>query len=347
MARSKNKADIWDDNNLAEKPAKASAAVGFSEKKIKAIRGYTKLSLWSFPVTAIMLVVVFSGMGNAPDVKPTVITNQVDSAGKSAAIVEVNTWLDAVPAPIVGGSVVAWNGFDTEKPVKVPDELDRIVTTPSYKIEVHHFTLVDSKGSRYTSDVAVAVDKASGTTPIGSPSLSPIAPSADGWASDGPWYGLKTETASDPVTVAINQWAKAFTSGDPKVLRSIVGDPTASHSYMPLVGVSKVEATFVRGGSVPVLNKDGSPSDAKPQVLIAQVQLQLTWGTDPNAPAADGAPGGVQPQGSSLITYDLLIQKANTAAPVVVAWGGAGSGPHLKPYSQAVVDRTLTTEETN
>ena len=335
---SRRGSDLWDDSQLAEKPARKSNAVTLSDRQVKATRFYTKICLWAVPLVAVLGLVIYSEMGNEPVQEQQKITNQVDSAGKAAAIVAVNDWLEAIPAPLTDGEVVSWDGFDSKAAEKVAENLTRVVTNPEYGIEVHHFTLVDGQGTRYNSDVAVAVDEVNGTTVLGSPSLTPIAPSADGWASGGVWYGLKSEQSTDSVMVAINQWAKAFTSGDPDVLRATVGDPDPSHSYMPLTGVSEAVPTFVQGGSVPTFKDDGSVSNAAAKTLIVQVQLQLTW-----ADAAEIESGSQE--GSSLITYDLLIQGADTAAPVVVAWGGAGSGTQLKAYDQAIVDRSLTTEE--
>ena len=40
------------------------------------------------------------------------------------------------------------------------------------------------------------------------------------------------------------------------------------------------------------------------------------------------------------LTYDLLLDKADTAAPVVVAWGSPGAA--LEPYGNGVVGRTFS-----
>jgi hypothetical protein len=38
---------------------------------------------------------------------------------------------------------------------------------------------------------------------------------------------------------------------------------------------------------------------------------------------------------------DVLVERASTAAPVVVAWGPSGSGPMLRPYQNAVPQSVL------
>jgi hypothetical protein len=327
------KEDIWSDEHLAEQPAKTSKAVVLSERWIRVIRTYTKMSVWAFPVVAVVVLSLWSNASNAVETPPVVITNQVDTAGKSAAILAVNSWMSSKPAPLNGGQIIAWNGFDVKDAKPVPAELERDIIDPTYEVEIHHFTLSDAQGYTYLSDVAVAVDEVEGTSAVTTPSLSPVMPSADNWATSGTWYGLQAAPSTDAITVAIDQWARAFASGDPAVLRSIVGDGDATHSYMPLYGVSGVTTQFIAGGSVPKIVQ-GAVSDDPATTIIAQVRLQLTW-TD--APAV----GIGQGTGDSTVTYDLLINGADTAAPVVVAWGGPGSGTTLAPYDQAIIDRSI------
>jgi hypothetical protein len=330
------KDDIWSDEHLAEQPSKTSKAVVLSERWIRVIRTYTKVSVWAFPVVAVVVLTLWSNAATVVDEPPAVITNQVDSAGKSAAILAVNSWMSAEPSPLSGGRIIAWNGFDVKDVPPVPAELERDIVNPTYTLEIHHFTLSDGQGITYLSDVAIAVDKVSGTSAVTTPSLSPVMPSATGWASSGTWYGLQSAPTNEAITVAIDQWARAFASGDPGVLRSIVGDGDATHSYMPLHGVSGVTAQFVAGGSVPKVVQ-GVVSDDPAETIVAQVQLQLTWTAAPPVGIGQGS-------GNSQVTYDLLIQGANTAAPVVVAWGGPGSGTTLEAYDQAIIDRSLEQE---
>lgn len=342
MAKQKTKRgaahDMWSDQHLAEKPAKNSEAVRLSERWVRTIRTYTKVSVWSFPVTALLLLVVYSGMEAVVPPTEQVISNQVDSAGKSAAIIAENAWISATPSPLVGGKIVAWNGFDVKPKPKVSEAMSKIVNNPDYTIEIHHFTLTDSQGLDYSSDVAVAVSAVHGSSALGTPSLTPIPPAASGWASNGAWYGLKNENVPAPVTAAIESWSKAYTSGNPTVLGQNVQDPKANHGYVPLTGVDSVKSSTVQAGSVPIVDADGRASNATPATLIVQVQLEIVWAT--------GTPASTQEtNGNRMITYDLLIHHADTASPVVVAWGGAGSGTTLTPYSNAVIDRKIEAQE--
>lgn len=327
--------DIWADDQLAEVPAKNSGAVQLSERWVRSIRTYTKVSVWSAPVMALLLLVIYSNMGTAVPVKAHTITNQVDSPGKSAAIIAENQWIDSQPAPLNGGKIVAWDGFDVKKVPKTDEKLAKAIKVVDYTIEIHHFTLTDSQGLDYTSDLAIAISAVNGAMPVSTPSLTPIAPAAQGWASSGTWYGLQDSPPTEATIAAVNGWAKAFTSGDPTTLRLNVSDPAANHSYVPLTGVSGVEAGSITGGSVPILDQNDNVSKATPKILIVQVQLKLTWTAAAEVPAGGNT-------GNALITYDLLVEKADTAAPVIVAWGGAGSGPDLIRYGNAIIDRTIT-----
>ncbi|WP_159600029.1 hypothetical protein [Agromyces humi] len=334
----KNRHSIWDDTNLVEAENTRSKPVQSSETSRRFVRGYTKLATYSFPLVLVMLGVIWTDMPTPEDFVQAEASEQIDSPGKAEALLAQDAWLESVPAPLSNGRVLSWDGFDVVPEPKLDEVVAKAVTTPEYDIELHHFTLVDGAGNRYLSDVAVAVTEKEGATALSTPSLSPIAPAASGWATNGAWYGLKSATPSDAVRVAVSDWAVAFTSGDAEVLGQRVGDEAENHEYMPLYGVASVEANVVSAASVPVV-EDGTVSDAKPKQLVAQVELKLTWLGPDGKPQESVVGGG---HGNSVITYDVLINAANTKAPKVVAWGGPGTGTSLKEYQNAVVDRELT-----
>src|SRR5699024_11307593 len=80
------------------------------------------------------------------------------------------------------------------------------------------------------------VDPVGGVLVMGTPSLLPYAPAASGVSAQALWPGAMSVSASEAVEQAINQWAKTFVGGEPRDLRLVVGDPVATHSYMPMVG---------------------------------------------------------------------------------------------------------------
>ncbi|MPV51023.1 hypothetical protein GCG21_13610 [Pseudactinotalea sp. HY160] len=264
---------------------------------------------------------------------------------RAVATQAVRDWLAGDPSPLPGGRVLSWNyarevpamsapGQETDPdghsgglsggPTGAGGQLDRILA--------HRFTLTDGTNT-FSSQVTTIVDPSLGVQTVGTPSLVPYAPSAPQLQAGTPWPGAVTVGASSSVEEAVRQWAKAFTGQDPAALRLATGDPDSAHSYMPLMGVSLARVEL-GDSSVPasLLNEEGrAPAD--PDVLITRVELMFTWGEEPaqGNPASDAQP----------VSYDLLIHRADTASPQVVAWGGPGSGPELKPFQNAVTGRTL------
>ncbi|KQO98744.1 hypothetical protein [Leifsonia sp. Leaf264] len=336
MAKNK-KVDIWAEDNLAEKPNRASKPVELSERWQRVARTYIKVAAWSFPIFLVLIFAVYGSMNETVAPVQAKTVNQVDSAGKATAIQTVNTWMDAKPSPVDGGKILSWDGFDVQPKPKLTEDEAKAIPQPDYDVEIHHFTVVDRRGIQYLSDVAVAVSEANGSSALGTPSLNPVATSATGWSGSGTWYGLAPISAPESIRPAVKAWAKAFTSGDPDQLRLIVSDPDGDRSYMPLSGVKAVTVELGdNAGYVPEFI-DGRLSEATPKSVVVQVKLKITW--EPESGAEE--PQYVGQSGDASITYDLLINKADTAAPVVVAWGGPGSGQHLKTFGNAILDREL------
>ncbi len=128
----------------------------------------------------------------------------------------------------------------------------------------------------------------------------------------------------------MNAWLAAYTSGDPAALKQVVGDPDSNRSYLPLSGVTLSSPSI---GPVGWLWGDDQNrgQDPLPHQALLRVTVGGAWaGQTP-------APGGTVPT----LTYDLLLDKADTAAPVVVAWGSPGAP--LTEYGNAVTGRTLPT----
>jgi hypothetical protein len=143
--------------------------------------------------------------------------------------------------------------------------------------------------------------------------------------------GLNKITTTDAVTQAANAWVEAFTSGNPDKLRLAVGDTAGNHSYVPL---AQATASDIRVVEVAAPKKTGTDADEKaPSSVVARVSFGIKW-TGQNVEHASAL---------SRVTYDVLIERAETNAPIIVAWGGTGTGEILKPYGNAV-ERKLTTD---
>jgi len=124
---------------------------------------------------------------------------------------------------------------------------------------------------------------------------------------------------------------KAFTSGNTDTLRLAVGDQDISHSYIPL---AQVTATDVQVAAVGY-RKDVKAGDSapKPTQVVARVTFAIQW---------QGQDLGTT-KTPSRVSYDILLNRADGGAPVVVAWGGVGTGESLTEFMNAE-NRKITSD---
>jgi len=246
------------------------------------------------------------------------------SPGKAVAYEELFAWLDQTPSPLPGGRVVSWDGAERVSPVRLPK--GSADAGPAAPTEIDRFLVVSGAGTMYQADVEV-VYGADGAYALGGPSLEPItAAPASAASGASPWPGVVPSTdVSSAVQAAINSWVTAYTSGSPEELRLSVGDPDGSVTFFPLSGIESASATAT---AVAPTGPAGSDEE------MVEVTLAITWDGESTDQAVSG--------GGPATTMDLLVARASTAAPVVVAWGPAGSGPSLRPYQNAVPDGTTS-----
>lgn len=292
-------------------------------KKAKRLRRFVWASVGLFPLTLVVTVIMVASPG--PDPVAAVSLDRF-AATRPNAVVAVKQWLASSPSPLPGGSLVGWDSATAEK-----SPLDPQRPEDRYTVEVHHLTVASANGTLFDTVVSLGVSPAIGTVVIGAPSLIPRAPS-DSSFSESAWPNLESFATADPVEAAVMAWADAYDSGDPNALRLVIGDTDAARSYVPLVGANLREGDITDAaalwGDTPIANRDGEPPNA-----IVRATFQIKW---------NGQTLGEDERDFSTVTYDLLVSRADTAAPAVVAWGGAGTGPSLKPYtSNAVVGRAV------
>lgn len=318
----------WAD--AVEAPRSGLADANRLGKRQRIYRYYVWASMALVPLAVFAVLSSYARAAPIAPIAPAPQSADAASPGRSAAQTSVNAWLASSPSPLPGGSVLFWKGSHQVAPVVLPASPTGSPAVPEVapnapSIEVDSFVLITTSNRMYTAEVQVALDPRGGAKTIAGPSLIPIAPAlGDSWASGvGSWQGLKSESPSDVVSQAVTVWARAYTSGDSAQIRLTVGDPTAGHAYIPLSGVSSV---------VPTVTGQAQPG-TDPSKVIARVQLSITWAGQ-TAPTDFGAARSQEPSA----TFDVLVDKANTASPVVVAWGGPGEGPKLTPYQNAVVD---------
>jgi hypothetical protein len=297
-----------------------------------------KIYLWTaailLPITLLLIMALGLKVLRAPTAPAA--TNQTQGTQATAqAQVLIEDWLGTDPQPVPGGRIVSFlsatptgtakRGSDTQTDEGVNAQL----TT-------YRFVVADSSSRLYQASIQLARSAKEGTTQLGTPALVPIPSGTNPAAGENtwPWPGLDEVSVTSEYDTAVEAWAKAFTSGDPAALKQVVGDPDSAHSYLPLSGVT---FTNIQIGQVGALwGKDQEPSEtARPERVIARVSVSAEW-------------SGHTAQNNSqypTITYDLLLDRANTGAPVVVAWGAPGTAS-LTPYSNAVASVAGTTATT-
>lgn len=328
-------AAIWDSPDSIS-PNLAAPRIRTTIRKLKMRRGAF------YAVVILCTVAGLVGVTNI--VSPSKTTSSAaagsiaanSSVGKASAIAEMNSWLASTPAPLPGGSIVSWDGYTVlTKPTKVSDGDS---TVPAYDTEVDEFTL-SAAGVTYTSTVLVNIDTTHGLAAVvGTPSLMPKTTGTSTALTSGSvvWPGYTPVSASDSVSSAVSTWAKAFVSGDSNQLLQVTGDPTQGDLYVPLSGASSVSDVSVSAAGVPT-PKSGDQAPQDPAEIIARVTFSVDW---------SGAQADTRTQ-QALVTYDVLVERANTASPVVVAWGGAGSGPTLTKYGNAINGATVQSTGTS
>ncbi|GAB6857908.1 hypothetical protein [Microbacterium xylanilyticum] len=318
---------LWEDADSQYNPDAQS--IRTSERRGKFLRVLLRATVFGlFPVACICAIVAIGVLVSAQNLtKATVSSVDTNSSrGKSVAWTTVQDWLAADPSPLPDGRIMSWDGFQRWEPPKPKSDRDKPL---GYEYETHRFTL-QRGNALYSASVQVIVNGEAASA-LGTPDLTPIPLVADK-SNASPWFDAQDASAGDAVNTAVKEWAAAFTSGDPSNLRRVVRDADASHVYVPMDGVASVVAAQVVKAAYPV--KKGDPDGAPDKTrMLVQVQVQFWW--DGQEPTEEQKNQGAE-KTPQAITYDLLVQDADTANAYVTAWGGPGEAPRLTPYMNAM-----------
>lgn len=291
-----------------------------------------------FAIWACLVLLPFLVLGNAfmvatmltddPDVAETSLSDEFVET-KSTAILTVNNWLAQSPSPLPGGKFVGWDSATTDQ---FDPPIDKATGEPiageqgPYRVETHKVT-VSASGSLFHVAVQVAYDEYNGAVSISDPSLLPYVPANAAWTPDE-FPNHETVTIPEAVSTAVSNWATAYTSGDPQLLIQSVRDTDETHSYLPLTGARLREVTAVKAWIADPINPDDEPD---PNEVFVRVTAHIDWESSPVEESRD----------APMTSFDVLIQDALTAAPVVVAWGGPGDGADLVRYDNAITTRDI------
>ena len=313
---------------VREEPTEVTRAT-FGGWRRRAIRVVLWTVIVTWPLVGLALVATVANRTSGGSTSASAAAMSASSPGRAVATQTVQSWLHTVGAP-PRMTMLSWDGASTVPAARLVDSSGKLVVpAPGYISEIDTFTVVDSAGQAYKASVQVLVDPRGGAKSLGGPLLEPVpTPATDGWSDGGPWPGLSASSSvSDSVKTSVQGWATAYTSGDSSVLRLALGDTSADHTYLALVGATGVSTEV---SSVAQLSQTDKSR------VVVRVSMLVQWAARP-VHADDPK---VNKDRASMVV-DLLVERADTAAPLVTAWGPPGSGPTLVRYGNAVssVDR--------
>ena len=196
--------------------------------------------------------------------------------------------------------ILGWTG-SVQLGEPVTEEGSELTTT----ITLERFD-VAAAGVIYDAGVQVATDSRGGSIAISTPSATPKAPPAnDDWENVGPWAGFGGSNAqSTPAIVkAVELWAEAFTSGDADTLRLSVGDPSARHTYSPLIGVASTTVAVGDGA----LDRFASRCASPPVVSQRPCEKQIRRAANVGAAISTARAAHARPAGSFSRTSDFSL----------------------------------------
>lgn len=181
--------------------------------------------------------------------------------------------------------------------------------------------IVENGVQPYQVEVPVVLTE-DGPRLAGSPSIAPWTESeaAPSGQSDYSNYGNLRVDANSQTARQVGRWAMAYAANDEETLLDITGDSNSENRYVGLGGWQVADTN----SSVQILQAI-SVNDGN-QLLRVRVLLEDSR-TEPEAN---------ENVYRTYADFDVLVSSPESATPQVVAWGAAGSGASLTPYSNAI-----------
>lgn len=289
------------------------------KKRFRWLRGYLWIAVFLVPLMALGNLMFLSGALNPTIPEPEKVTLSSPQAAMSE--VALQKWLAQTPSPLPGGKVLAYLRTDSVQP-----PVDKQTNAVPYTILTAHYFLQDKNFALYEATVQSVQYPDGNLVIMGTPGLVPLASNSEGSTAGAqwPWPGVDTVAQNDAAATAIQTWASAYTSGDPAKLKQVVGDPSEQNFYQPMAGVTLSSDTTIQNyGALWGADQKDHASNDKPRMALVRVSLGVAWAGQPESAG-----------NNTRVTFDLLLDKADTGAPVVVAWGGPGQT--LTKYGNAV-----------
>ena len=356
-------ADEFFGREILEAPTDTAELYSTRTKKARRLRfGLIAIVYFGFPLM-LLINLIYIAQEVSTDGAVAVEATQTYSENKPLAIQEVQEYLEQDPPPLPGVTLSGWDyvetTFDGAKRLENSDMSDDEVAQElpeAVTYETHYLTLTSETGAFYTAAVEIASSQVSGawvTSPVSVTSQAP--PSDDGQSNSSESFPQRESITEgrDDIEAAAASWAENYFSADPEALKQAVGDGRDETSYMPMPEAEDIEVSVEEM----VASNDAEYDDDSDRYdrLLARVSVIVTW---PNAD--EGIAGLVEANDEdddsesdagdddkdveehvAEFSYDVLVDSADTATPVVTAWGPAGSAEELKDYGNAISHRTI------
>lgn len=327
--KSKNPAASWTGWEDAEELPRADLPDGQKLARTnKRLDRYIRFCAIAFPVLVIVVFFAWTTtLGEEDPVEPPGGSDRVRAEARLA----LQQWLADETSPLTGGYIVDWHEtvslpYEQSEDDSEDDEGTRLYSVRFIVAKAPQF---DEDGRQlaigpdmYFADVLVATNSAQSVAVLHDPSLEIMPPAFEQELREtSPWVGVERANVTPEIEDAVRVWAETFTSGTPQELKSLVDDSRDGYSYIPLIGFTLESARINAAGQLWVGDFDEDAS--RPPRVVVSVSLTAR-DSDTECEECDAT-----------ITYDLILDRADTAAPRVVAWGPPGSGVTLEPHQNA------------
>lgn len=257
----------------------------------------------------------------------------------------VHDWLATDPMP--GIDLLGWSYAVTiddrdeviaqlQEDETLPDDPAEVAAIDS--TEVHFFNLTSSNDNFYTASVQIAYNPVEGARLTSDVTLiadEPMLTQPNVTELDG-----EDTEVTDGIARSVQSWGEAYYSAEPDTLKLAIGDGRDGYGYVPMPEADEVNATVLSAIVHP--SAETSEDSPAPDIVYARVQIEVTWPLpefEEEELAEMEEVGTVPEPQETTISYDVLIEEADTQAPTVVAWGPVGDYEQLGPFSNAVEGR--------
>lgn len=335
--RRRSAADRWWENPEVAVPLIENNPARQRRRQRRVMKIYLYAAALLFPFLLLTLIILGAQKINGTVSAPSTVAQTQQTETSALAQIQLEQWLTTTPAPVAGGRILALIGA-TSTPPPPPQ---RGETASDAALNTYVFTVTDSAQLLYRASLQMSVSPTTGVHMVATPALLPVPPISSAVADSQvwPWPGVESGSKDPAYASAVTSWAAAYTSGDASALKQVVGDPDENRGYLPLTGVAFSGVAMTQVGDL--WGKDQKPQQAgRPQRVLIRVQAQQTVVTPGASAGSSSSVSSSSDSAAATVTYDLLLDRANTATPVVVAWGSPGAV--LQPYSNAIVGQDTT-----